>query len=70
MKTGNKVLSVLLSVVMLLSVCAAGFTAGATDEGIVWNDAKQYYVISDYAGLKEFAAIAGKKRRQPSIGAG
>ena len=47
MKISKKFLSILLSVVMVLGVCAAApFTAGAAD-GIVWKDAEQRYEISD-----------------------
>ncbi|MCR5377105.1 MAG: hypothetical protein K6E71_10205, partial [Lachnospiraceae bacterium] len=51
----------LMMAVGMLSVAAREAKAADTDagagEGIVWNDEKDYYEISSYAGLLEFAAI-------------
>ena len=50
MKNGKRVLSILLSVIMVLGVCAvAPVTVNAADDGIVWKDAEQRYEISNYA---------------------
>ena len=58
MKISKKILSILLSVIMVLGVCAvAPVTVSAADDGIVWKDAEQRYEISNYEGLKKFAAI-------------
>ena len=57
MKMSKKILSILLSVIMVLGVCAVGITVSAADDGIVWNETENRYEISNYAGLKKFAAI-------------
>ena len=48
MKTSKRILSLLLSVVMVLGVCAVGITVSAEDS---------VYEIDSYAKLKEFASL-------------
>ena len=56
MKNSKKLLALLLSVIMVLGVCAVGITVSADDEGgFTWNDTENRYEISDYTGLKAFA---------------
>ncbi len=58
MKTGKKLLSVLLSLLLVLgAVSVGGMTVSADDDGIAWNEAENRYEISSYAGLKKFADI-------------
>ena len=58
MKTTKRIISILLSLMLVLgAVAVGGMTASADDDGIVWNDAESRYEISSYAGLKEFASI-------------
>ncbi|MBR0112775.1 MAG: hypothetical protein IJM02_03420 [Clostridia bacterium] len=58
MKTGKRLLSVLLSLMLVLgTVALGGMTVSADDDGIAWNEAENRYEISSYAGLKKFADI-------------
>ena len=68
MKTGKKLLSVLLSLLLVLgTVALGGMTVSAEGDGIVWNAADNRYEISSYMGLKKFAGIVNGKENPDGL---
>ena len=58
MKTSKRVISLLLSLMLVLgTVSVGGVSVSADGDGIEFNEADNRYEISNYAGLKKFADI-------------